>query len=125
MAQTYAGTGLCADCHKDQFADWQRTEHATAFDSLYRDQKHFDVNCQSCHTTGFGHETGYDPIVGTQASRHVQCEACHGPGSLYIDPEIMSDREAYLAAGGRIPDDQPLPHVDDRHVPPHPFQPTS
>ena len=57
-----------------------------------------------CHMTAAQNpdaefKEGYDPRQG------VGCEACHGPGSAYLAPEIMSDREAFLANGGRIPDE--------------------
>jgi len=63
-----------------------------------------DDRCLLCHVTG----RQDDDALFTASYREaegVSCEACHGPGSLYIDPEIMGDREAFLAAGGRIPDE--------------------
>jgi len=82
--RAYVGAEVCADCHKDQFAQWRQTKHAHAFDSLYEGQRHLLPSCQSCHTTGFGHEGGYDPTIGTPGLRNVSCESCHGPASEHV-----------------------------------------
>lgn len=62
-----------------------------------------EQRCQMCHLTAAQNpdavfKEDYDQRQG------VGCEACHGPGSSYMDPEIMKDRGAFLANGGRIPD---------------------
>ena len=33
----------------------------------------------------------------------VQCEMCHGPGSEYMDEDVMMDREAAMRAGLKMP----------------------
>jgi hypothetical protein len=63
-----------------------------------------DDRCLLCHVTGRQDD---DALFAEsfRADEGIGCESCHGPGSLYVDPEIMGDRDAFLAAGGRIPDE--------------------
>ena len=62
-----------------------------------------EQRCQMCHLAAAQNpdavfKQDYDQRQG------VGCEACHGPGSSYMDPEIMSDREQFSAHGGIVPD---------------------
>jgi hypothetical protein len=57
-----------------------------------------------CHVTG-AQDRVSGPADTFRQEEGVGCEACHGPGSAYIDPAIMADREAFLSHGGRIPDE--------------------
>jgi hypothetical protein len=63
-----------------------------------------DDRCLLCHVTG-----SQDPDALFESSYRLQegvsCEACHGPGSNYADAEVMVNREAFLANGGRVPDE--------------------
>ena len=51
--------------------------------------------CAECHSTNL--QKNFDPETGTfdttWSEIDVSCEACHGPGSLYMDPEIMNDQD--------------------------------
>jgi predicted CXXCH cytochrome family protein len=65
----------CAECHIDVAATWQGSTHANAFaDPAFQSayQASGDVQCLSCHTTGFEAHTGQYQHEG------VTCEACHG-----------------------------------------------
>jgi hypothetical protein len=120
----YVGSHVCMDCHNDsdhgQGVPWMRSRHAYAYWRLgadwalylaklrphYRDLEEpiNDDRCVLCHVTGSQDpdalfSSSYRPQEG------VSCEACHGPGSLYATAEVMSDREAFLANGGTIPDE--------------------
>lgn len=121
----YVGSDACRECHTsgdedDPSITWLRSRHALAYWRLATDwaavlaslRPHYrdvqdprrDHRCLLCHVSGAQvpdaiHAPAFRPEEG------VGCEACHGPGSLYVDPEIMADREAFLAAGGRIPDE--------------------
>jgi len=124
---TYVGSDACRDCHSGAdgqggpYTAWANSRHHTAWSTLttdvarglaasreeYRDitDPSQDDRCLMCHVTA-----AQNPYaVWTQGKRASDegtgCEACHGPGSAYISPEIMSDREAFLANGGRIPDE--------------------
>jgi hypothetical protein len=120
----YVGSQACRQCHNDgpqggAWVSWLRSGHAHAYWRLAGDwalylarlRPHYsdledpisDRRCLLCHVTG-----QQDDNALTDASfrmeEGVSCEACHGPGSLYIDPEIMSDRHRFLANGGVVPD---------------------
>ncbi|NIA01610.1 MAG: hypothetical protein GWO83_00515 [Bacteroidia bacterium] len=120
----YVGSEACLSCHASGPANgpaghWIASRHSRAFHTLTTDQARAlaasredykditdpagEKRCRMCHLTAAQnpdavfHED-YDQQQG------VGCEACHGPGSAYVEPQIMQDREAFLAHGGRIPD---------------------
>lgn len=99
------GRTACRRCHLGQFRSWQRTPHANAFETLPEENRS-DPNCVRCHVTGLGQPGGFTSIDETPNLANVTCEACHGPGSLYKEEEIMEDRDAAMAAGLLIPDEQ-------------------
>ncbi len=97
---TYVGVKSCALCHRhkdqgDQFAVWQKSKHAHAYEVLGTDKakaaaKKLGVTgdpqkqdaCLICHTTGHGlAKSRFSPMF--HATDGVQCEACHGPGQRY------------------------------------------
>ncbi|UCC82144.1 MAG: ankyrin repeat domain-containing protein [Gemmatimonadota bacterium] len=121
----YVGSHECRACHLGEahgnpYLRWISSRHASAYWRLATDWALFlarqrpyfqdmenpreDDRCLLCHSTG-----AQDPealFADTfEVGEGVGCEGCHGPGSLYRDAAIMSDREAFLAAGGRIPDE--------------------
>jgi len=121
----YVGSGACMDCHSGPEEGqpdilWMRGRHAHAYWNLAADwalflaklRPHYqdlespisDQRCLLCHVTGAQNP---DALFAEsfRPEEGVSCEACHGPGSEYIEPETMADREAFLAAGGRIPDE--------------------
>ncbi len=75
-AQSYAGSGSCAQCHEDLNTNWMATRHAQAFSApiFQRDWSELgkQTSCLECHTTG------YNSSTGTYAEEGVTCEACHG-----------------------------------------------
>jgi hypothetical protein len=119
----YIGARRCLECHlaadHGQGVAWIRSQHAHAYWRLsgdwarylaglrphYRDVEDpvSDERCLLCHVTG-----SQDPDAIYAASFRpadgISCEACHGAGSLYANAEVMPEREAFLANGGRIPD---------------------
>lgn len=76
VAPTYAGSDSCGECHKSIHTNWETTRHANAFSSpiFQRDWTKLgsDLQCLSCHTTGF------DPATGKYVQEGVTCESCHG-----------------------------------------------
>lgn len=122
----YVGSQVCGECHLaegtggQQSVHWMRSPHARAYWELKTDWARFlasirdeyqdiedpstEWRCLKCHVTG-----AQDQIAGPadtfRQEEGVGCEACHGPGSVYVGPAIMGDRAAFLANGGRIPDE--------------------
>jgi len=120
----YVGSKACVACHSgtehgSQDIAWMRSRHGHAYWRLGTDWALYlallrpnyqdmtdpitDDRCLLCHTVG-RQEPNSLYAASYRQQEGVGCEACHGPGSNYIDPEIMADRKAFLAAGGRIPD---------------------
>jgi hypothetical protein len=121
----YVGTSTCVACHARGPGNgpaglWIASRHSRAFHTLSLDQakalaagrdEYRDITdpstaqpCRMCHLTAAQNPRatfaeGFDETLG------VGCEACHGPGGAYATPEIMADRGAFLANGGRIPDE--------------------
>jgi len=121
----YVGSQACRSCHiraelGNQYIPWVSSRHGAAYWRLATEwsmiialsRPHFqdmenpreDNRCLICHVTG-----AQDPnalYAGSfSESEGIGCESCHGPGSLYMDAATMSNHEAFLAAGGRTPDE--------------------
>jgi hypothetical protein len=80
---SYTGTGSCVDCHADQVAFWNKTVHATAWQTLVDRGQQFDLDCIGCHVTGWD-KPGGSNLGHNEPLRDVQCETCHGPGSIHV-----------------------------------------
>lgn len=124
-APAYVGSQVCLDCHSadsvgNQYVAWLQSRHAHAYWRLAADwalflarlRPHYqdlgvpieDGRCLLCHVTGAQDDEALFAAT-FRPEEGVGCESCHGPGSRYIDPEIMSDRTAFLANGGHVPDE--------------------
>lgn len=90
----YIGSAKCKMCHKVQYESWEGMAHAKAFDVLKGDEQS-NPECLKCHATG-----------GKAEFPGVGCESCHGPGSDYKSMKTMKDREASIAAGLIIPNEE-------------------
>ena len=83
---SYVGVDACTDCHDDARKVWDKTTHATAYPTLQKDFKEFNLDCVSCHVTGYD-KPGGSTVTHVEKLQNVQCENCHGPGSLHVkDP---------------------------------------
>ena len=77
----------CRSCHPAAFDQWKKTGHAAAFETLSKAGRQFDLDCISCHVTGWREPGGACNLAATRGRRNVQCEGCHGPASLHaVDP---------------------------------------
>ncbi|WP_433930254.1 multiheme c-type cytochrome [Sorangium cellulosum] len=84
---SYIGIDACTNCHDEERKVFDGTAHARAYATLQQDFKEFNLDCVSCHVTGYG-KPGGSTVTHNAALQNVQCEECHGPGSLHAkDPE--------------------------------------
>ena len=107
----YIGVDACTDCHDDARKVWDKTSHATAYPTLQKDFKEYNLDCVSCHVTGYD-KPGGSTVTFNAKLQNVQCETCHGPGSLHVkDPKnkalIVGSPKTELCAGCHHP-----PHVE-------------
>jgi hypothetical protein len=80
---TFVGNAACEDCHDDAIAFWKGTRHASAWDTLVQRGQQLDLDCISCHVTGWG-QPGGATLAINERLRDVGCETCHGPGSIHV-----------------------------------------
>jgi hypothetical protein len=107
---SYVGIDKCTECHDDARKVWDKTPHATAYATLQKDFKEFNLDCVSCHVTGYG-KPGGSTVTFNEKLQNVQCEECHGPGSLHVkEPK----NKALL-----ITSPKPESCVSGCHHPPH------
>ncbi|MCP4220992.1 MAG: hypothetical protein GY765_40560, partial [bacterium] len=117
----YVGEAACRSCHhntglRDQHNSWYLSKHARGYASLALPESKeiarlsgIDVNpflspiCLKCHTTASDTEA-WRRDETFLLEDGVQCEHCHGPGSDYMDQEIMADRDASREAGLIMPE---------------------
>jgi len=107
----YVGARVCASCHLkegmgNQYSRWLLSRHARAYAVLAKPEarKIADLSgipeepqkstmCLGCHATGVeAEEWERDETFFVEDG--VQCEKCHGPGSEYMELEVMMDSEA-------------------------------
>ena len=111
-ASTYVGVEVCTTCHAAERRVWDRTPHARAYATLATQFKEFNLECVSCHVTGY-EQPGGSTVTTNDKLRDVQCEQCHGPGSAHVDdPErpglvVASPRPEMCASSCHHP-----PHVE-------------
>ena len=96
----YVGAKTCAKCHANTFQKWSTTKHSQAFTSLLHDPKPnvaCDIECVTCHTTGFRYESGWRSETATPYLAGNQCENCHGPGSRHATEPDHPDFRRLIA----------------------------
>jgi len=78
----YIGVDACTTCHASERKFWDKTPHAAAYATLSSQSKEYNLDCVSCHVTGYG-ATGGSTVTHVDKLKDVQCEVCHGPGSFH------------------------------------------
>ncbi len=81
---SYIGIDLCSNCHQEERAVWDKTSHARAYGTLESGHKEFNLDCVSCHVTGY-EKPGGSTVTHVANLKDVQCEVCHGPGSRHAE----------------------------------------
>lgn len=87
----FAGSALCADCHKHAYEVWKDSAHATALTTLeeQKPRRDGDPECLSCHVVGWApqryepYEGGFAGMKATPHLAHQGCENCHGPAAAH------------------------------------------
>ncbi len=79
---SYIGVAACATCHANAKTFWDKTAHARAYATLSTQFKEFNLDCVSCHVTGY-EQPGGSTVTHVDGLADVQCEVCHGPGSKH------------------------------------------
>jgi YVTN family beta-propeller protein len=114
--RVYVGEKACRRCHhqpggRDQFSAWRLTKHAQAFAALSIPESRQIAElsgiagdptksrvCLGCHTTAYDTEE-WERDESFHFEDGVQCERCHGPGSEYLDADVMRDSAKARQAG--------------------------
>jgi YVTN family beta-propeller protein len=117
----YVGVRACTQCHQGsgmghQCSKWLKSKHARAYAVLadpaakemaelsgIPQEPQESSFCLGCHATG-AHVEAWEREDAFQIEDGVQCEKCHGPGSEYMDAEIMANPEQAQAAGLIMPE---------------------
>lgn len=79
---TFVGVEACGKCHAGAKAVWEKTAHAGAYKTLQDGFKEFNLDCVSCHVTGY-EKPGGSTVTVNEGLQNVQCESCHGAGSKH------------------------------------------
>jgi hypothetical protein len=80
----YVGWQACGECHPGQMRQWQQTRHADAYRTLAARKQQFNLDCLSCHVTGY-EKAAPEILVPPANLQAVGCESCHGPGRQHIN----------------------------------------
>lgn len=94
----FGGASKCQLCHRDQFAVWSKTKHATALETLELKKKDFVGECVKCHVLGLEVPGGFVSRKDTPNFAGVQCENCHGAQLQHsknpsVKPKQIADKE--------------------------------
>lgn len=78
----YIGVEACTNCHEEPRKVWDQTKHAHAYETLTKQFKEYNLDCVSCHVTGYD-KPGGSTVTHVKDLESVQCEVCHGPGEFH------------------------------------------
>ena len=88
--KSYVGGAACAACHEEEDKFWHTTPHASAYATLAKDHKEFNLECVGCHVTGY-ERPGGSTVTHVSRLKDVGCEVCHGPGSRHAAEPARRD----------------------------------
>lgn len=100
----FVGSQKCGECHTKAFAQWKKTKHAHATETLVSGDPQYketewinrihDPECLACHAVGWApqdvyrYESGFLSLEKTPHLTGQGCENCHGPGSHHTQLEL-------------------------------------
>jgi len=108
---SYVGVDACTRCHAAARTVWDGTAHAHAYATLSTQFKEFNLECVSCHVTGYDLPGG-STVTHVAKLKDVQCEVCHGPGSKHVDNPSDPARIVARPAPDRCTFCHHPPHVE-------------
>jgi hypothetical protein len=96
----YIGSKICAGCHQEQYAAYQKySKKAQSSKSVRLMAKGLspeELNgCFGCHATGYGRLGGFTSFEASPDMADAGCEVCHGPGSAHAaggDPAAIKGK---------------------------------
>ncbi len=112
---SYVGIEVCDSCHVEEREVWDKTSHAKAYPTLTKQHKEFNLDCVSCHVTGYD-QPGGSTVTHVKNLENVQCEVCHGPGSLHAKNPKVAPPVARPKAEACVACHHP-PHVHEFDAP--------
>lgn len=113
---SYLGVDACTACHAEPRKVWDGTAHSRAYATLQKDHKEYNLDCVSCHVTGYG-KPGGSTVTHNATLQNVGCEQCHGPGSLHAkSPSVAGLIAAAPNLASCAGDCHHSPHVEDFKV---------
>lgn len=86
----YVGSQACSACHQQAYAWWRNHAHGVAYLTLQQRNKEYNLDCVSCHVTGYEQPGGSTVTHNLDGALvNVGCESCHGPGAAHAkNPEV-------------------------------------
>ncbi|MBI2026717.1 MAG: hypothetical protein HYS98_02765 [Deltaproteobacteria bacterium] len=75
----------CVQCHTKQTEIWKKSNHASAFLSLYAMNQHFNKDCAACHTVGLGQEGGFSNLHQATLKKNVSVSQVELVNQMLID----------------------------------------
>ncbi len=79
----FVGAEVCQRCHQPEYAQWQTTGHARAWQTLVDLKKESTPECVTCHVVGYKQPGGLQTADDAPKLGNVQCENCHGMGTTH------------------------------------------
>jgi hypothetical protein len=79
----FVGSEVCQRCHMPEYAQWLKTDHAKAWQTLVDQKKESTPECVTCHVVGYKQAGGFQTADDAPKLGNVQCENCHGMGTSH------------------------------------------
>ena len=94
----FSGWQACRECHAAQTDFWNKTGHASAYQTLVEQEQQFNLDCLPCHVTAEYKDikiSDDDALLLSLPAvlQQVGCEVCHGPGREHAgtgNPALIS-----------------------------------